>query len=143
MHFVCGGAFQGKRKWVVETYQLLTKESCCWISGYNDETSEIKEGFSIVVIEGIEALIKKSIDHCVDHQLRSLWQEKITQWLNWENESEENLVILIGTDITQGLVPVEKTERLWRDIVGWCYQDIVQQSIRVDRIWCGISERIK
>ena len=53
------------------------------------------------------------------------------------------MVILIGTDITKGIVPIEAENRVWRDVTGRVYQDTVSICNRVDLIWYGINKRLK
>ena len=52
-------------------------------------------------------------------------------------------IIVIGTDITKGIVPIEKENRVWRDLTGRVFQDTASICERVDLIWYGISKRLK
>jgi adenosylcobinamide kinase/adenosylcobinamide-phosphate guanylyltransferase len=90
----------------------------------------------IVVFEGLEAAIRRIPD--VAH-----WKRMFRIWHEWEQQGAGRTVVWIGSDITQGIVPVEKEERLWRDVTGWCYQQLAQLCDRVDRVWCGLAERMK
>jgi len=72
-------------------------------------------------------------------QMKSL----IADGLDWENAAKERCFILIGTDISKGIVPMEKKNRDWRDITGWVYQDIAAKAEKVDVIWYGISRKLK
>lgn len=142
MHFVSGGAFNGKRKWVKQHYP----ESTTWLSAYEcSEWSAPTEGLTgVVILEGIEAWVMKEIDleFSADILLdRNI--EKLELWLEWEQQAAEHLLVLIGTDITKGIVPVDKTARLQRDLTGWLYQKIALRAERVDRIWYGIAETLK
>lgn len=96
----------------------------------------------IVVIEGIEMMIHSSIKESYE-QVRQEFQHILKQWDDWLLSCEHNELIIIGSDIGMGVVPLEKEERVWRDIVGWCYQDIVKRASRVDKIWCGLAEQLK
>ena len=69
-----------------------------------------------------------------------LWLER---WLKWEKEKEERNLYLIGTDIGKGIVPMEKELRVYRDIVGYCFQDVVKKAERVDVIWYGLNSQLK
>ncbi|MBB5323461.1 adenosyl cobinamide kinase/adenosyl cobinamide phosphate guanylyltransferase [Anoxybacillus tepidamans] len=137
MHFVVGGAFQGKRKWVRGYYELDKATSHRWCNGYEQDAffpDEMKE--RIVVFEGLEALIRRLPD-------RVYWESFFQTWHEWEQEKDERCVIWIGCDITQGIVPIAKEERHWRDVTGWCYQQLSRRCDRVDRLWCGLAERMK
>jgi len=132
MHFVTGGAFNGKRAWV----KKYTNEDVHWVSSYQGEEFPTPFPFNgKVVLEGMEQWTKK----CT----REYWQDHLKHWEAWEKESPKRQVIIIGTDIMKGIVPMEKEDRNWRDLTGWVYQDIVYLSSRVDVIWYGINQTIK
>jgi adenosylcobinamide kinase / adenosylcobinamide-phosphate guanylyltransferase len=143
MHFIVGGAFQGKRKWAKQYYELSNKEYI-WCNGYEKEffLPSKKMNQSIVVFEGLEMLIYRKLYHDL-LSYRNSWSQWFQMWQNWEQETSERRVIWIGCEIGQGIVPINKDERNWRDVTGWCYQELVQLCDRVDRIWCGLAERMK
>lgn len=99
-------------------------------------------GETLVIFEGLEAIIKHSIDHEVA-ATREHWREIFNVWQNWEVEKHDRKVIFIGCDITKGVVPLLEIDRNWRDITGWCYQDLTQVCTRVDVIWNGLAQTIK
>ncbi|MCH1626410.1 bifunctional adenosylcobinamide kinase/adenosylcobinamide-phosphate guanylyltransferase [Ferdinandcohnia quinoae] len=144
MHFVTGGAFNGKKAWVMNTYQLNKRQG--WISAYDDVS--LPGNFNrfsedILVLEGIEKWIKDIVIQYGLEQSRGKWAEQMSKWLQWEKNNLEHTLILIGTDITKGIVPVEKENRIWRDVTGWIYQDISSRAERVEIIWYGINHQIK
>ncbi|WLD91666.1 bifunctional adenosylcobinamide kinase/adenosylcobinamide-phosphate guanylyltransferase [Alkalihalobacillus sp. AL-G] len=146
MHFVTGGAFNGKRKWVIRTYQLADQENVNWISAYSDQSLlndlyTVKESY--IVLEGIEKWIKEMTVQHPTHECRDIWNETLNGWLGWEQAAKQRTLILIGTDITKGIVPLEEQNRIWRDVTGWCYQDTSLKSTRIDIIWYGINQKIK
>jgi len=97
---------------------------------------------TIVVIEGLEIFIRQRIGSNSSED-RQYWQEMFQQWKQWEREDNERKVIWIGCEIGHGVVPISELERRWRDLTGWCYQDLVKNCNRVDWVWCGLSETIK
>lgn len=135
MHFVTGGAFNGKRKWVKAQYSEAE-----WISAYHgEELLEEPDAIDspLVVLEGLETWVK-------EHSLtREKWRIIIERWLRWEQEEDSRQLIIIGTDISKGIVPIEKEHRNWRDLTGWVYQDVVASCERVDVIWYGINQKMK
>ncbi|MBA2873266.1 bifunctional adenosylcobinamide kinase/adenosylcobinamide-phosphate guanylyltransferase [Thermaerobacillus caldiproteolyticus] len=138
MHFIVGGAFQGKRKWARQYYRLDEIESWMWCNGYEREyvlpdANTLKQ---IIILEGLEASIRRTPS-------RTHWEHVFQMWHDWEQGDDERTVVWIGCDITQGIVPLTKEERNWRDVTGWCYQELVKRCERVDRVWCGLVERIK
>ncbi len=135
MHFVTGGAFNGKRKWVITRYP-----DGKWVSAYKGEA--LVEDLNAlhaatVVLEGLEAWVKELSFS------REKWRSIISGWRKWEQQAPARQVIVIGTDISKGIVPIEKENRSWRDQTGWVYQDMVVACERVDMIWYGINQRIK
>ncbi|WP_394172482.1 hypothetical protein [Guptibacillus hwajinpoensis] len=51
--------------------------------------------------------------------------------------------MIIGTDITQGILPFEREEQDWRELTGWAYQDLTDAADRVDVIWYGLNQQLK
>lgn len=142
MHFISGGAFQGKSKWVRGFYDLESF-SHQWINSYESQTYSTENTFQgILVIEGVESIVRQLQIEKGD-QTREEFSKYLLDWTRWEGLSKENKLILIGCDINKGVVPMNKEDRLWRDLVGWCYQDIVKMANRVEIVWCGLGEQLK
>ncbi len=142
MHFVTGGAYNGKAKWVKKHF-ALDMDHVQWISAYRDEPLPLHFHEDTVVLQGIEAWIKGEASAQEAAVIRLKWQEIISGWRIWEEENNDRRLILIGADITKGIVPIEVENRIWRDATGWVYQDIVAVSSRVDMIWYGVSQQLK
>lgn len=143
MHFVTGGSFNGKKSWVKEFYH---NREFYWLSSYNGglppgELSVIKAG--VLVFEGIEGWIKELTHQYNAEECRKRWEEQLVACRKWEESSPNREVVFIGVDITKGIVPIDKKERIWRDVTGWCYQDLAKSADRVDLVWYGINQRIK
>ncbi|WP_161603244.1 bifunctional adenosylcobinamide kinase/adenosylcobinamide-phosphate guanylyltransferase [Halalkalibacterium ligniniphilum] len=94
----------------------------------------------MIVVSGLECFIRSFLK---DESPRHSFSTWLDDMLVWEGEEEERQLILIGNEIGKGIVPYEKEERQWRDVVGWCYQDIVGKADRVDQIWYGLPQRLK
>ena len=142
MHFVTGGAFNGKRKWVKQYYS----GDVTWLSAYElDELgAPTGELTGTVILEGIEHWVRKEIDPELSADiLLDKAIEKLEHWIEWEQKEANHKLVLIGTDISKGIVPIGKTDRLQRDVVGWIYQELVQRAERVDIIWYGMAQTIK
>ncbi|WP_041964155.1 bifunctional adenosylcobinamide kinase/adenosylcobinamide-phosphate guanylyltransferase [Mesobacillus selenatarsenatis] len=142
MHFVTGGAFNGKSKWVREQYQLNETEHS-WHSAYQKDPILEPDNEKIVVFEGLEVWLRESAVSISLDETRQKWQSLIQKWLEWENQDSQRKVILIGCDISKGIVPMVSEDRRWRDITGWIYQDIMSVAERADVIWYGISQKLK
>jgi adenosyl cobinamide kinase/adenosyl cobinamide phosphate guanylyltransferase len=96
----------------------------------------------IIVFEGLEMMIRRML-HDDLSACRMNWNQFFQVWHDWEKKDRKRRVVWIGCDITQGIVPMSQEERKWRDLTGWCYQDLVKLCDRVDRVWCGLVERMK
>lgn len=142
MHFVTGGAFNGKSKWVREQYQLEDLEHT-WISAYKGEEIPDFNSKKIIVLEGIEVWIREVTRSIPADASREKWQSLVREWMKWESKDQERKLVLIGNDISKGIVPIAPEDRLWRDGTGWVYQDLVSVAERVDVIWYGISQKLK
>jgi adenosylcobinamide kinase / adenosylcobinamide-phosphate guanylyltransferase len=146
MYFITGGTFNGKSRWVKEHFELNTA-SYLWISAYQDNsvpknTAEWNH-CEIVILEGLEKWIKSWCSQFPISEIRENWRRLLQCWLQWEKEEEQRKLILIGTDITKGIVPMLAEERKWRDATGWTYQDVAGMAEKVELIWYGISQKIK
>lgn len=80
------------------------------------------------------------------------FQEFVKRWLKagkgWEELAarilEENAdLILVCDEIGCGLVPVEAFEREYRECTGRIMVRLAARSLRIDRVVCGISTRIR
>lgn len=74
---------------------------------------------------------------------RAVLKKMLQSWLEWEDDEPERCLVLIGTDIGKGIVPMEKENRLWRDVAGWFFQDVAMRAENVDVIWYGLRQTIK
>ncbi|OEH93515.1 bifunctional adenosylcobinamide kinase/adenosylcobinamide-phosphate guanylyltransferase [Bacillus solimangrovi] len=142
MHFITGGVCQGKRRWVYEHYDLDSYSNWKWQSAFETDLKLPNESSveRIHVIEGIEVAFKQSLTLQVE-ECRDRWYHFFNAWCEWEREDHQ--LVIIGADISKGIVPIQKSERIWRDLTGWCYQDLVKRSDRFDVIWCGLNQTLK
>ncbi|MGM7636744.1 bifunctional adenosylcobinamide kinase/adenosylcobinamide-phosphate guanylyltransferase [Bacillus sp. Hm123] len=141
MHLITGGAFNGKKQWVKEEYRLETTRHQ-WVSFYEKEQPNWTE--NIVVLEGIESYMKQLVEQTADAKLaRKQWKQQLQAGLDWEKAQSDRKLLLIGSDITKGIVPIEALDRMWRDAAGWCFQEAAKQAEQVIAIWYGIPQILK
>ncbi|MDN4525760.1 bifunctional adenosylcobinamide kinase/adenosylcobinamide-phosphate guanylyltransferase [Fictibacillus fluitans] len=142
MHFVTGGAFHGKAKWVMKTYSA-SRNMEGWFNLYEAECPETDQfETSLVVLEGMEQLVKKVVQEN-KKGTREVLQKKLQSWLEWESDVRGRRLVLIGTDIGKGIVPMEEENRRWRDVSGWFFQDTAMAAERVNIVWYGLEQTIK
>ena len=148
MHFVTGGAFNGKARWVKTHYRLEAPFEG-WLSAYHPALSgerlEAVDTFhDVTVIQGFEHYVKElaAVNDGAE-AARKRWWNLFVKWKNWEEETARRRLVVIGNDISKGVVPVDEKARFWRDLTGWSYQDLVAISDRVDLVWYGIAKQLK
>ena len=144
MHVITGGAYNGKARWVKEHYQLEINPHI-WVDVYKDSVPQDLSQFksNIRVLDAVEGLILNELKTNHTDIDRDYGKVLIKQWAEWEKEIPERQLIIIGNDISKGIVPMSGLERIWRDLTGWFYQDLVAVSNRVDYIWYGIAKQLK
>lgn len=93
----------------------------------------------LLIFEGIEEWLRGlSLDGG-----RESWRLWLDELLRWESLKSNRTAVVIGTDISKGIVPLKKADREHRDLAGWAYQDLAAAARRVDIIWYGIGRRLK
>ena len=123
MILVIGGAYQGKLDYVKKEYNLSDEDVFSYEEGKSIETDR-------KVIYGLE---KYSLS-CVKEGL--LPEEEIRK-----TDLEDKIVIV--NDISCGIVPMDKTERAWREGNGRMVTALALKAEIVIRVFCGIPCRLK
>lgn len=134
MQAVIGGAYNGKRKYVMEALQNKDTKRIFTYEGKLPEGDFTKNDY--VVIGNFEKIILHN---------QSLDEEEIVIELitKLEKLDEQTNVICICTDIGRGIVPLSKDERKLRDTCGRLYQQLFLRCEKVIRVWYGIPEVLK
>ena len=128
MHIVFGGAYNGKRQYVLA--QLANER-------YEEYSGEIpSEASKTVIISNFEQLVMtyRQMDEL---EVAKTIVAQITAL------SRQAKVICICNDIGRGIVPIDKDERFIHDACGRVYQALFKEAESIVRIWYGIAERIK
>lgn len=122
MTLITGGAFQGKTSYAMQFSDSVTDGVSCEIC--DAKTSKILRNYHI--------LVRRLLDSGVD-------AEVFTKELCIENPE---CIILID-EIGCGIIPMEKSERIWREAVGICGCILAENAENVIRMVCGIPTAIK
>ncbi|MBR2546774.1 MAG: bifunctional adenosylcobinamide kinase/adenosylcobinamide-phosphate guanylyltransferase [Eubacterium sp.] len=128
MVLIIGGAYQGKLDYAKEEYGLTDADV------FTCEEGSTAVGFDEKIVDHFEryilALIKAGQvpERAVGMQLRA-------------NRYKGRIIIC--DDISQGIVPMDKTERAWREGVGRTMVKVAQQADKVVRVFCGIPVVLK
>lgn len=128
MILVFGGAYNGKLNFVKEKFNISNED----IFTVNNELKDFNIDFSKKVINNFHKFTYKlsleNID-ALEYIIKNLGL--------FENK------IIVCDDISQGIVPLKKEDRFWRENTGRCLQYISEKSETVYRVFCGIPTVIK
>lgn len=128
MVLIIGGAYQGKLDYAKEEYGLTDSDV------FTCEEGSTAVGFDEKIVDHFEryvlALIKAGQvpERAVGMQIRA-------------NRYKGRIIIC--DDISQGVVPMDKTERAWREGVGRTMVKVAQQADKVVRVFCGLPVVLK
>lgn len=139
MHFITGGFFNGKGAWVKSFYRLDERKDFGWFSAYRGERFRVpveELDKDLVVLEGMEQWVKNFAE-------AGEMEMFLKNWLKWERASHGRTVVMIGADLTKGVVPVDAQDRKWRDKAGRLFQFLSRHAERVDLVWYGIGQKLK
>lgn len=124
MVLILGGAYNGKLEFVKERFNIREDEIF-----YCEED---KIDFSKKVICGLHKFTYSNVI-----------KEKSSMEYIKTNIHEFKDKIIISDEISSGIVPLRKEDRIWREETGRCLQFISKESSSVYRVFCGIPTMIK
>lgn len=124
MKLIIGGAFQGKLEYAKKTYGIT-----------DGNIFECTDDGKIDLGCGLVNHIEKWTLWCVRNGIEPL--DYFTDNLS------NNDIIFISDDISCGVVPVTKDERMWREANGRLLMKLSEKSDEVERVFCGIAQRLK
>lgn len=126
MIMITGGAFSGKKDYAKKRFGFSDEEIL------NGENCSPEAVFSAKCIAGYQLIVKRLLEENADVQA-------FTERLCKENP---NAVVIIN-EIGAGIVPLEKSDRIWREETGRAGCLIARNSSEVIRLVCGITTIIK
>lgn len=126
MHLIFGGEYQGKLDYVKKTYRINDND----IFYCSDDTTEID--FSKTVIYGIDKYVLANIRAGKNAESEF---DKIFELLYDK--------IIICNDVSQGIVPVDKQLRMWRESSGRVAVKLAAGAKTVTRIFAGLPLVLK
>lgn len=85
------------------------------------------------IVEHVERRIREMLDAGRD-PVPEIERLAGAEWAN---------AVLLLEDISSGVVPMDATDRAWREAVGRCGALLARRSERVIRVFCGIGTVIK
>lgn len=124
MRIVIGGAYNGKKAYVKN--ELIGKETYEWFAG------ELPEGTARnVVVTDMEKWMSQFTGD----------EETAIQYVLASLADRSSIVVL--TDISRGIVPIDPKDRELRDRCGRLYQALIAKADEVIQVWYGIPKKIK
>lgn len=136
MRLVIGGAGQGKRAYVMEKYGIREDEILDGAFLKPDKPAEDGEapehGCRMKCITNFHILVKRLLADGKDPM-------EIAGKLIDSNPG----LIVIMDEIGNGIIPLEKSDRIWREQAGRTSCLLAARAESVERIVCGLCMRIK
>lgn len=126
MIMITGGAFQGKRGCLTRLYGIADGDIL------NGAECDLDEVFTAAAVADYHELVRRLLKENID-------AVEFTEKLCRENPSAAVIINEIGC----GIIPLEKSERIYREEVGRAGCIIAENSDTVIRVFCGIPEAIK
>jgi adenosylcobinamide kinase/adenosylcobinamide-phosphate guanylyltransferase len=126
MKLVIGGAYQGKKAWVMQQYGI-TEDAV--IDGAADETVCIKKA---KVLNGLHLLVRNWLSN---------GKEPVQEMTGLLAANPD--IIIITDEIGNGIIPVDRDERAYREVHGRLCCQLAGSAEEVYRVLCGIGQKIK
>ena len=126
MKLVIGGYAQGKLNYVLQKYDMETSKI------WDGEIPENKGEQNSIVINHLHHWIKSRIAKggCPEEEIFAFVE-------NYPN------CVIISDEISNGIVPIEAFEREYRERTGRILVELAKKAEEVERVICGIGQKIK
>ena len=130
MRLIIGGACQGKTGYVEENFPTCRIYDETSVGELDKTTAE-------------ELLVVNHFHRCVKALLEEgRTEDEICCRVKALVEKYPDIII-ISDEIGSGIVPMEKQERLWREVTGRVLCELAKEAERVVRLTCGIPMILK
>lgn len=126
MRLVIGGYAQGKLNYVLLKYHL--QEDFVFTEIESKEIPKQKK----IVINHFHCWVRKRIIH------GGCPEEEIVSFLNDHKDC-----IIISDEVGNGIVPIDPLEREYRERMGRILIELAKNAEEVERVICGIGQKIK
>lgn len=130
MILVFGGAYQGKLEYALDKFDMTAEDVYrCSRDGEMD--------LSKTVIYGLEEFVY----WCTENGAEA---KEVLAGRFTSNELQPYAdKIFIANDVSQGLVPMDATDRAFREMMGRTLLYLAKEADEVHRVFCGIGQRLK
>lgn len=147
MKLMIGGYAQGKLSYVLLKYQL--SEDAVWDSVLPEETELRRKQRMHCVKDGVlPDQTASSVEPIVVNHFHQWVRRRLSEGECPEKDVQSFLnrcenCIIICDEIGNGIVPVDAFEREYRERTGRILIRLAQEAEEVERVICGIGQRIK
>ncbi|MBR4861722.1 MAG: bifunctional adenosylcobinamide kinase/adenosylcobinamide-phosphate guanylyltransferase [Firmicutes bacterium] len=124
MILVFGGAYQGKLDYALDKFSLTP--DCVYCCSRNGELDLNKD-----VIYGLEEFVYWC--NANGFEAREVLQVR----------GDLSGKVFIACDVSQGLVPMDATDRAFREMMGRTLLYLAKDAEEVHRVFCGLGQRLK
>ena len=125
MILIFGGSYQGKLEFAKQTFGITDQDV-----------------FTCTTNNEID-LSRKVIYNLDQAFLRHVREGKESREVLKEHLDQLKDKILIVNDISQGIVPMERENRDWREMTGRAMLFLSKEADEVYRVFCGLGSKIK
>ena len=130
MILVFGGAYQGKLEYALDKFDMTAEDVYrCSRDGEMD--------LSKTVIYGLEEFVY----WCTENGAEA--KEVLAGRFTSDELQPYADKIFIANDVSQGLVPMDATDRAFREMMGRTLLYLAKEADEVHRVFCGIGQRLK
>lgn len=127
MILIFGGAYQGKLAYAKKNFDIKTVCDC---------SDGAVPDFAADAIYGIDGFVKRQSPGSDQPPLEA------ADWFSERREAWQDKV-LIMTDVSQGIVPMDPELRAFREMNGRLMLRLAAEASEVHRVFCGIGKRVK
>ena len=135
MKLIIGGAYQGKLAYAQKRYEMEHG----WIDGAVCDLKEIENCGGIFYF------------HEYVKRLLPLWEgkiqlnsiEQLAETFAEELVSKNPRIVIVSNELGYGIVPIEKSDRLWREVTGRICTSLAMRADEVIRVVCGVGVQLK
>lgn len=126
MDLIFGGAYQGKLDYSKKTFDCHEEDVFYCIDVSTEADFEKK------IVYKTEDLVLACVRNGIE--AKDYFKKNKTLWEN---------TVIICCDISQGIVPMERENREWREMTGRLMTYLGEEAKTVTRIFCGLPQRVK
>lgn len=133
MILVIGGAYSGKTHFIKEQFNLSDDDFI-----YGDAVTDENICHYRAIADFNKYILPIVTESLTDNNIEELVIDKVTKLLHINND-----IIVEMREVGSGIVPIEKKERLFREVIGRVSCSLAEQSEEVFRVVCGIPVKLK